>query len=273
VGSGAGTWEFWWSRIGTLDDFVRNSHSLYFDVLPELGVIGVALLLLLMGFPLRVAYRRYRRSGEDPDARATIAALAAVAVVFTLSTIVDWTWKLPAVGAVYFVALGLLVGPALAPEGDGAATVAERRRKPAYGTGILLVGFAWLALIASAVPMLAERKVRESQQHVRDRQPDKAVAAADTAVRLAPWAAEPKVQSALVHQLALQPTPALERASEATVTEPANWRNWLVLADIQAWANQPANADQSLRRALALNPRSLTLRQRVDALPSSKPPQ
>src|SRR5262249_24350064 len=111
VGSGAGTWEFWWARIGNLNDFVRNSHSLVMDTLPELGIIGVFLLFAMLAWPFRVVYARWKPS--DEHARGTLAALLAVVVVFTISVMIDWTWKVPAVGVVYFVTVGLMAGSAL----------------------------------------------------------------------------------------------------------------------------------------------------------------
>jgi tetratricopeptide (TPR) repeat protein len=153
---------------------------------------------------------------------------------------------------------------------DPRAAGAERRRGHGYGAGVAVIAVAWVAMLACAIPMLGERKVRQSQEFIRDRRPDKAMEAANTAVKLAPWAARPKIQAALVRQWLKQPTPALQDARDAVELEPANWRNWLVLADIQQWAQQTTNYDQSIRKALALNPRSKMLRQRVNELPSSQ---
>jgi Flp pilus assembly protein TadD len=171
-----------------------------------------------------------------------------------------------------------MAGSALAVSDTGADRLASvgtsrtRGRAPAYGAGVAIVVLAWGAMMAQAIPMLAERKIRESQQDAANGKFNDGISAARTAMRVEPWAAEPKLQLALLHQKALQPTPAVQYAREAADAEPVNWRNWAALADIYTWAKEDTNADGAIRRALRLNPRSQMLRARVNALPSSQAP-
>ena len=44
LGQGAGSYEAWWAEHGSLATFVRDAHSLYAEVLAELGVVGFLLL-------------------------------------------------------------------------------------------------------------------------------------------------------------------------------------------------------------------------------------
>lgn len=44
VGTGAGTFQFWWTRDRTTGPFVRDAHSLYFQALAELGIVGFLLI-------------------------------------------------------------------------------------------------------------------------------------------------------------------------------------------------------------------------------------
>ena len=48
-GTGAGTFEFWWSRDARASEFVVDAHSLYLEPLAELGLPGLAFVLLLCG--------------------------------------------------------------------------------------------------------------------------------------------------------------------------------------------------------------------------------
>src|SRR5205823_5057691 len=52
VGQGAGSYEQWQTRHGTLGEFVQDAHSLYLQTLGELGVVGLVLLagVLAAGF-------------------------------------------------------------------------------------------------------------------------------------------------------------------------------------------------------------------------------
>src|SRR5207244_4518099 len=43
LGRGAGSYEAWWARHGSFSYFVRNAHSLYLEVLGELGLVGLGL--------------------------------------------------------------------------------------------------------------------------------------------------------------------------------------------------------------------------------------
>ena len=95
LGSGAGSFYLAWREHRTVAAEVRDAHSLYVEVLSELGPIGLALIAVIVGVPLAAAVRRR----GDPVA----AAAAAGFVVFALHAGVDWDWEMP---VVTLVALG-----------------------------------------------------------------------------------------------------------------------------------------------------------------------
>jgi hypothetical protein len=104
-GSGAGTFQIAWNRDRPSASKVVNAHSLYMEVLGELGIVGlglllVALLTILGGFA-------YRARGPD---RALFAALLAAGLAWAVQAGVDWDWQMPAV-TLWLFALG---GAALA---------------------------------------------------------------------------------------------------------------------------------------------------------------
>ena len=56
VGSGAGSYEHYWNEHRPFAHNVRDAHSLYLEVLAELGPLGLALLVLALGVPLVGAF-------------------------------------------------------------------------------------------------------------------------------------------------------------------------------------------------------------------------
>lgn len=99
-GTGAGTFQISWNEDRPNGSKVENAHSLYLEVLGELGVVGlafllVALLTILGGFA-------YRARGPD---RALFAALLAAGLAWAVQAGVDWDWQMPAV-TLWLFALG-----------------------------------------------------------------------------------------------------------------------------------------------------------------------
>lgn len=101
-GTGAGTFKLDWQRARTSDRPITDGHSLYLENLAELGVVGCALLLLMLG-SIVVAWARGLRG---PERHAHAAALAAGAVLL-LHAGIDWDWEMPALFAWFFAAGGV----------------------------------------------------------------------------------------------------------------------------------------------------------------------
>lgn len=117
AGRGAGTFQLDWVQRGPAEIDVLDAHSLYLEQLAELGLVGLALLLLALAPPLVAALR-------GPAARAGLAAATGAYVAFLLHAGLDWDWELPAV-----TVAGLLCGAALlqdrAPRGVSTGEPAE----------------------------------------------------------------------------------------------------------------------------------------------------
>ncbi|MBA2460351.1 MAG: O-antigen ligase family protein [Actinobacteria bacterium] len=96
-GRGAGTFELSWLERQPVPWNVLDAHSLYLEMLAELGVIGVLLVALALAPPLVAALR---------DARAPAAAGGYVA--FLVHAGLDWDWEMPAV-----TVAGILCGSAI----------------------------------------------------------------------------------------------------------------------------------------------------------------
>ena len=113
AGEGSGGFQAAWLRERQFREPVRDAHSLYLETAAELGLVGLALLLALLGG----RRRRGRRAG--PALAGAVAALAA----FALHAGIDWDWELPALTLVALALAGLVLAtsPAGARAPDGRA--------------------------------------------------------------------------------------------------------------------------------------------------------
>jgi O-antigen ligase len=101
-GTGAGTYELQWDRQVEADYAVLDAHSLYAEVLGELGVVG---LLLVGGALVAIAVGLARRlRGEDRHVHAVAIALVAA---WAVHAGLDWDWEMPVVTVWLFALAGL----------------------------------------------------------------------------------------------------------------------------------------------------------------------
>lgn len=137
LGSGAGSFHAYWqehrpdpSTLDTPD--VLDAHSLYFETLAELGLVGLALILAALAIPFVVGLRRRR----DVGVAAGLPAYAA----FVIHLGLDWDWEIPAV-----TLAGLFCGIAV-------VVAASAERSPVSPSLARLLGLAIaLALLASGL--------------------------------------------------------------------------------------------------------------------------
>lgn len=258
VGDGAGAYESWWAEHGSIALFVKDAHSLYVETLGELGVVGFLLLVGLVVVGLGVGIRRSR--GGAGELRITIAALTAVFAGYAAAAAFDWVWEVAVLGVVAFAALALVSGSAAAPS-EPLGVVDDDRPPPrlwrrGFGIGIVGLLVAWALVFAQAIPLLAQNEINESETALGREDLDGAFASARAARDIQPWAATPYLQLALVSEEAGLVLQARQWISEAIERDSRDWRLWLVSARLETKLGQVAAAEQSLQRAVALNPRS-----------------
>jgi hypothetical protein len=92
-GTGAGTFELTWARERPNQFTVRDGHSLYLEMLSELGLVGALLLALALAALMSGLAVRVARSGRE---RALWAALLVTSGAWALHATQDWVWELPA---------------------------------------------------------------------------------------------------------------------------------------------------------------------------------
>ncbi|MET0603494.1 MAG: acyltransferase [Baekduia sp.] len=131
AGEGAGSFGETWLRERDIDERVRNAHSIELETASELGLVGLALLALIIG---GVGLAARRLHGEDA---ALAAGPAAVLVAWLLHASVDWDWQVPAVTGVAAILAGLIVARAgvRAPPPQTAPTTVDTPPAPAAETG------------------------------------------------------------------------------------------------------------------------------------------
>jgi cytochrome c-type biogenesis protein CcmH/NrfG len=244
LGIGPGTFEFWWARegVGEAAIFVREAHSLYLEVLAELGPLG---LLLVGAFVVTVlaggALLAFRASSAE---RPALAAAVAACFGFAGAAAVDWVWELGALPVVFLLLAAVAVGG-----------VESARPRGLLAGRALTAGLSVAALIAIAIPLAAASAVDDSREAVDDGRLEDALTDARAAVAIEPFAATPRLQEAAVLERLGQLSEAVEVAREATREEPTNWRTWLVLSRLEARNGNPEEAVDAFERAQSLFPR------------------
>ena len=253
VGRGAGSYEAWWAQHGSLPGFNRDAHSLYFETLGELGLVGFLLLVVAFATGVLAGWERLTRARGAQ--RTTIAAVLAAFLAYAFAAGIDWMWEMTVVSLVGMTLLGLLAGPATLPRDLPAGAPVRPRWLPiALRAGAVACALA--IVVVEMLTMLSRLHVERSQAAIRSGDVEAAVDDALTARRLEPWAATPYLQLALLEQDAGDLAAAREWIGEAIDRDPSDWRLWVVATRLETTAKAFDRARESLARARELNPRS-----------------
>jgi tetratricopeptide (TPR) repeat protein len=248
-GIGAGAYKDYWNQHAPISRITGDAHSLYIEQLGELGPLALVLVLgfLFLG-PIWSLARGAPAAG--PERAAAVALVAGGAV----SAAIEWIWEVPAVFGVVVVALGLLAGPALGESaGESQQPAAAGRNR--FGWGLATIAFGCIALVLAAAVFLAGRDLNRSQAAASDGDLPEAADKARAAIAIEPWAADPRLQLALVQELAGDLDAAAKSAEEATDRARDNWQLWVVRARIAIEQDDLQAAESDLREARRLNPR------------------
>lgn len=246
IGIGAGDYAAWWTQHGSFSYSVLNAHSLFFEVLAELGIIGVSVLLAFLVIVCVAGAGRLR--GET---RAETAACFAIFVTGLASAAIDWTWQLAAVFGLVVVAAGLLSGPATLSPGSTTGPPASGRSWRV----VAMLGALALAC-ASALPLIAQTQIDQSQDDIRGGDLAAAEKSALAASAVEPWSSAGYLQASLVEEQRGELEAARNRINEAIAKDPRDWSLWLVAARIEAESGNVRSARAALARSRRLNPRS-----------------
>jgi O-antigen ligase len=242
TGLGAGTFEFWWNRHATLEEFVRNAHSLWLESMAELGLPGLLSIVAVAATALALAFKVRRRALSSGSVAAATGATAAL-IVFLWQASVDWMWQSTAVTVFGLAAVAVLAGALIAR----APRVSRRWR-----AGLVLA--AAIAGAAQLPGLLSTAEVDRSQRALREGNAASALMWANASVSTEPWAASPHLQRGLVLEAAGRLRLAALELRRAIAREPDNFRHWVVLARIEKEARDTAQAGRDYARGQAMRP-------------------
>jgi hypothetical protein len=249
-GTGSGTFQVWFTRDGSIDEPVVDTHNLYLQTLGELGLVGFA---LLAGFALLnlIGGGLVTLRARAPGARSLLAAALAGTSALWITSVFDWMWKLPVIPIAALMLVAVLVTAETVP----AEQRRERWRIPLWlRLGTVVVSL--IAIVAIAIPLANSVFLRKSQDAARAGDTSKALEDARTAQNVMPGAAGPRLQEALLLESEGAYDEAAEAAAAATEKEPNEWRNWLVRSRIEAEAGNADGAVAAYEEARALDPRN-----------------
>lgn len=259
IGHGAGTYQFSWEKLRTINRPVHDAHSLYLEAFAELGAIGGLLVLGLIGWLLWCGYGAWRNAA-DPQ-RERYAALLAAMLAFAVSAAFDWFWEIPALGGIFFLAAGVVVAGrcgqiAADPRREPSARTEDRR----FGFTVVVMILAWVSALALVGPLLVEREIDSSQAAVAREDLGAAFDHAETARSIEPWAASPYGQLGLLAERQGEYPRAAAFFGNAIEREDRNWQWYYLRSRTLHEAGEEAAAREDLGRARKLNPREKCLR-------------
>ena len=250
-GVGAGNYDrtYFLERRTTED--VRQAHSIEFQVLGELGLVGAATLALFVICVLSGFARRTRAARGSTSDRALAVAAGGAFLIWLLHTSVDWLHLIPGVTGLALCSAAVLAGPWRRPM----AHRLGRWAKAAVGATALLV-LVGAALVGQSA--LAER-YRGQARELLSRAPAESVRKANDSLSLNDEALATHYVKAAAYARLDRYSEARAALGEALRHEPHDFVTWVLLGDLAIRRGDARQARADYRRAARLNPRDRTL--------------
>ncbi|HVD86827.1 MAG TPA: O-antigen ligase family protein, partial [Solirubrobacterales bacterium] len=192
AGHGAGTYQFSWDELRSIPVPVRDAHSLYLEAFAELGAIGGLIVLGLVGTLLWTGFSTWRDAAGAQ--RELYAVLFAACLAFAISAAIDWMWEIADVGAIFFLAGGVLVAARCSQLARVRAATNGHAEERRYSLAVAGLAVAWITALALIGPLLVDREIDASKAAAADEDIPAAIDHASTARSIEPWAASPYVQ-------------------------------------------------------------------------------
>jgi hypothetical protein len=251
-GHGAGTYRLSWHllRHNSVDNL--DAHSLYLQAFAELGVVGGVLLLAIVGLLLWTGFAAWRGAGGPR--RDLYAALLGVSLAFAVCSAIDWFWLIATLGAVFFLATGVLVAARCAQLARRRAGANGHEGQRRYRLAILGLAVAWISALALIGPLLADREIDASNSAAAAGDLASATSHAETARRIEPWATTPYKQLGLLAESEGDYPAAMGWLDDAIDREKDSWLLYFLRARVAHKAGDEAAAQENLRKAQQLNP-------------------
>lgn len=252
LGTGAGGFYYSYLRDRSSEgvESARDAHSVEMETLGELGVVGFALLLVVLVAAASGVWRA-RRMGGEAAALATIALTAAA--YWLVHASLDWFFPFPAVTAPALMLLGAASAPALT-----AGSTPNRRGRRAIAAAVIVLALSVIA------PYLSQRYIERAYEGWRG-DIERAYTDLDRARQLNPLAEEPLLAEGGIARSAHDRDRAIAAFERAAAKRPEEWSTHYFLARLYA-SSDPARARRELelvRMRNPLSPRVEELEQRL----------
>jgi hypothetical protein len=259
-GQGAGSYQLRWAQDRPYRFTVIDAHSLYLEVLGELGVVG---LLFVGGALVAIGIGLARRArGEQRSAHALLLALGAV---WAIHAGVDWDWEMPAVTLWLFALAGLaLSGPR--GEGEGPAIAEYVPRPPVRILGALAM--VALAVVPAAI-WVSQSRLDSAVAEFGRGECDAAIASARGSLDAIPMRAEPNEVIAYCGLRLGQEALAVEAMELAVERDPDSWEAHSGLALVRAFSG--IDPISELEEAQRLNPREQSVEEAIRGMRGQSP--
>lgn len=246
-GSGAGTFRI--ARLAVRSDATATPepHSVPLQLLADLGVVGLALLgLLVVGAAVSAKRAVGRARGDDRDA---VVVLAIVALGYGLHALVDYDADFLAVTGPALLVVGALIA------------VGRPTHRPRAGltTGIVTLAVGAAVVASLLLPSLASRAFDDTYRALDAGDLKAAAASARSARQLDPLGLDPIFAQADVAYEAGDAVRARELYEAAAAKQPRNPNAWLQLAlYLYATTDPPdlCGAYTAFNAAYTLDPKS-----------------
>jgi O-antigen ligase len=245
-GNGAGTYQNLWALHRPIALSVRDGHSLYVEVLGELGAIGLAFLLIAIGTILVTICKRAR--GQN---RALYAAVFAVSLTWAIHAGADWDWEMPGV-TIWVFALG------------GAAVAASRRaaqpaRQPRPAIRVAAVVACFGVAIVPGLVLVSQSRLDDSADAFEGGNCPAAISSASSSISILGVRSEPYEVRGFCRLRQGRDTEAVSDFEKAVVQDPKNWVYHYDLAVARGAAGLDPRAEAA--EAHRLNPLGIEARQ------------
>jgi len=218
AGTGAGTYAIARLRVRSDSSTTKEPHSLPFQLLADLGLVGLALGVVAASGAVGVSRRALRNASAATEDATTL--LVAVTLGWGLHALVDYDADFLAVTAPAALALGSLI----------ALSVGEARRLQAgISWAIAAVAVCVGAVGSLALPELASRAVDRGTTALEAGDLETAARKARDARSLNPFSPLPIVLQSDVADAAGDSAAAAARLREAAELQPENPRGWIAL--------------------------------------------
>ena len=241
-GNGAGSYQLLWARYRPSAAPARDGHSLYVEVLGELGIVG---LLLVAGVILLIL-GRLASLARGPD-RALYAAILAAGAAWAMQAGFDWHWEMPAVTLPFFALGGLAL-----------ASSRPLLRSPGWLTRLILALVLIFIAVAPTRIAVSQHHLNESYEAFREERCDVATTRARQSIKALGLRPEPYEVVAYCAAGARLGRLAVETMEQAVERDPQNWEVHYGLAVARGAAR--LDPRPAARSALKLNPKEFLTR-------------